>query len=433
MDMYEIIKMKRDGEKLTKNQIDFFVDASVKHKIPSYQISALLMAIFLNGMDEEETENLTVAMKNSGTVLDLSGIKGIKIDKHSTGGVGDKTTLIAAPIAAAAGVPVAKMSGRGLGFTGGTIDKLESIPGYRTNLSVEEFTKNVNDIGISIIGQTEHVAAADKIFYSLRDVTATVDNISLIASSILSKKLALGCDGILFDIKCGEGAFMKTQEDAERLGKLMEGIATAAGKKAMFVISDMNRPLGRNIGNSIEVIESIETLKGHGPSDITSLSTTLAGIMIFMGEKADSYEEGIKIAKKKLADGSALAKFRELIERQGGNANVCCNYELLPAAKYETEFRSNERGYIKEIKGDILGRAAMHTGAGRRVAEDSISHGAGISLMKKIGDFVEKGDILCKIYTEDESCISDVEQELKNGYIFSGNAVEYPKLIKKII
>ena len=304
MDMYEIIRTKRDGEKLTKEQIEFFVQKSVCGEIPDYQISALLMAIFLNKMDEEETLQLTRTMKESGSVLDLSDIQGIKIDKHSTGGIGDKATLIAAPIAAAAGVPVAKMSGRGLGFTGGTIDKLESIPGYTTDIAVEDFMRQVNFCGIALIGQTKEVASADKIFYALRDVTATVDNISLIASSILSKKLALGSDGILFDIKCGEGAFMKNLRDAEDLGRLMVETVRKEGKKAMAVISDMNQPLGRAVGNSIEVIESIEVLKGKGPEDITELSLTLAGLMIYMGEKVETPDMGIKKAREVWNNGS---------------------------------------------------------------------------------------------------------------------------------
>lgn len=433
MDMYEIIRTKRDGEKLTKEQIEFFVQKSVCGEIPDYQISALLMAIFLNKMDEEETLQLTRTMKESGSVLDLSDIQGIKIDKHSTGGIGDKATLIAAPIAAAAGVPVAKMSGRGLGFTGGTIDKLESIPGYKTDIAVEDFMRQVNSCGIALIGQTKEVASADKIFYALRDVTATVDNISLIASSILSKKLALGSDGILFDIKCGEGAFMKNLRDAEDLGRLMVETVRKEGKKAMAVISDMNQPLGRAVGNSIEVIESIEVLKGKGPEDITELSLTLAGLMIYMGEKVETPDMGIKKAREVWNNGSALDKFKNLIDSQGGNSEVCDDYGLMPSSNFEVEYLSRNTGYVKNIKGDLIGRSAMHTGAGRLLAGDEISYGSGIYMIKKVGEFVEKGDVLCKIYTDDRGKLKLVEGELEKAFEFSRDKVLPGELIKKII
>lgn len=433
MDMYEIIRTKRDGEKLTKEQIEFFVQKSVRGEIPDYQISALLMAIFLNKMDEEETLQLTRTMKESGSVLDLSDIQGIKIDKHSTGGIGDKATLIAAPIAAAAGVPVAKMSGRGLGFTGGTIDKLESIPGYKTDIAVEDFMRQVNSCGIALIGQTKEVASADKIFYALRDVTATVDNISLIASSILSKKLALGSDGILFDIKCGEGAFMKNLRDAEDLGRLMVETVRKEGKKAMAVISDMNQPLGRAVGNSIEVIESIEVLKGKGPEDITELSLTLAGLMIYMGEKVETPDMGIKKAREVWNNGSALDKFKNLIDSQGGNSEVCDDYGLMPSSNFEVEYLSRNTGYVKNIKGDLIGRSAMHTGAGRLLAGDEISYGSGIYMIKKVGEFVEKGDVLCKIYTDDRGKLELVEGELEKAFEFSRDKVLPGELIKKII
>lgn len=433
MDMYEIIRTKRDGEKLTKEQIEFFVQKSVRGEIPDYQISALLMAIFLNKMDEEEILQLTRTMKESGSVLDLSDIQGIKIDKHSTGGIGDKATLIAAPIAAAAGVPVAKMSGRGLGFTGGTIDKLESIPGYKTDIAVEDFMRQVNSCGIALIGQTKEVASADKIFYALRDVTATVDNISLIASSILSKKLALGSDGILFDIKCGEGAFMKNLRDAEDLGRLMVETVRKEGKKAMAVISDMNQPLGRAVGNSIEVIESIEVLKGKGPEDITELSLTLAGLMIYMGEKVETPDMGIKKAREVWNNGSALDKFKNLIDSQGGNSEVCDDYGLMPSSNFEVEYLSRNTGYVKNIKGDLIGRSAMHTGAGRLLAGDEISYGSGIYMIKKVGEFVEKGDVLCKIYTDDRGKLELVEGELEKAFEFSRDKVLPGELIKKII
>ena len=433
MDMYEIIKTKRDGGRLTKEQIDFFVTGSVNHEIPDYQISALLMAIFLNHLDDEETSDLTMAMKYSGEVLDLTQINGIKVDKHSTGGVGDKTTLICAPIVAAAGVPVAKMSGRGLGFTGGTIDKLESIPGYRTGLSIDEFIKQVNDLGISVIGQTDQVAAADKIFYALRDVTATVENISLIASSILSKKLVLGSDGIVFDVKCGEGSFMKTEKDAKKLGRLLVDTAKRQGKNAIAVISDMNQPLGNAVGNGIEVIEAIETLKGKGPADITKLSIILAGLMIYIGGKAGDTEEGQEIAKEILYNGSALEKLKGMISNQSGNKNVCDDYSLFKKEAFTFDYESSEEGYIAGIKGDLIGRAAMHTGAGRLIAGEDVDPGAGIYMTKKIGDFVKPGDVLCHIYTDHENRLDSVKAELKNAFTISNKKPVVSDLIKEII
>ncbi len=318
-------------------------------------------------------------------------------------------------------------------MTGGTIDKLESIPGYTTDIAVEDFMRQVNFCGIALIGQTKEVASADKIFYALRDVTATVDNISLIASSILSKKLALGSDGILFDIKCGEGAFMKNLRDAEDLGRLMVETVRKEGKKAMAVISDMNQPLGRAVGNSIEVIESIEVLKGKGPEDITELSLTLAGLMIYMGEKVETPDMGIKKAREVWNNGSALDKFKNLIDSQGGNSEVCDDYGLMPSSNFEVEYLSRNTGYVKNIKGDLIGRSAMHTGAGRLLAGDEISYGSGIYMIKKVGEFVEKGDVLCKIYTDDRGKLELVEGELEKAFEFSRDKVLPGELIKKII
>ncbi len=313
MNMNAIIAKKRDGLRLTKKEIEFFIKGYTAGEIPDYQASALLMAMYLNGLSDDEIFELTDAMKNSGDIVDLSAINGIKVDKHSTGGVGDKTTLVIAPIVASFGVPIAKMSGRGLGFTGGTVDKMESIPGMRTDLSAEEFIKQVNDIGMAVIGQTAEVAPADKKLYALRDVTGTVGNSGLITSSIMSKKLASGSDAIVLDVKCGDGAFMKTKEEAAALGQMMVNIGRKFGKKMVAVISDMNQPLGNAVGNSIEVKEAIETLKGNGPSDLTELSLTIAGIMIYLGEKADSPVDGRKMAENAIKDGSALAKFAEFV------------------------------------------------------------------------------------------------------------------------
>ena len=333
MDMNGILEKKKRGGKLTDEEIRFFVDGFTKGEIPDYQASAFLMAAFINGLDREETVSLTMAMRDSGDVIDLSSIKGVKVDKHSTGGVGDKTTLIAGPLAAACGVPVAKMSGRALGFTGGTIDKLESIPGFSTSMKPEEFVEQVNTIGIALTGQTGQIAPADKKLYALRDVTATVDNLSLITSSIMSKKLASGSDAIVLDVKTGRGAFMKENEDAVRLAQLMTEIGVSAGKKTIAVISSMEQPLGNNIGNSLEVIESIETLKGNGPADLTELSLTIAGLMICAAGKADGFEEGFGMAEKALSDGSGLAKFREFIAAQGGDPEIVNDTSIMPAGK----------------------------------------------------------------------------------------------------
>ena len=334
MNMYDIIYKKREGGKLNRPEIEYFVKGYTEGGIPDYQASALLMAICLQGMDEEETYQLTAALKVSGDVVDLSAIEGVKVDKHSTGGVGDKTTLIVGPLAAAAGVPVAKMSGRGLGFTGGTVDKLESIPGFRTALAEEEFIGLVNSTGLSVIGQTARVAPADKKIYALRDVTATVENLSLITSSIMSKKLASGSDAIVLDVKCGSGAFMENLQDACRLGELMVEIGRADGKETVAVVTDMSQPLGRAVGNGIEVIEAIETLKGRGPADITELSLTLAGVMIYLGGKAAGAAEGRAMAEAALAGGTALDKLRAFIAGQGGDPGVVDDYGLFPQAKY---------------------------------------------------------------------------------------------------
>ncbi|NLY70995.1 MAG: thymidine phosphorylase, partial [Clostridiales bacterium] len=330
MNMYDIILKKREGKALTKQEIDFFIEGYTKGDIPDYQVSALLMAIYFQKMNREETYHLTNAMKYSGEVIDLSPIKGITVDKHSTGGVGDKTTLIVAPIAASCGVPIAKMSGRGLGFTGGTIDKLESIPGFKTSFSKNEFIDIVNKIGLSIISQTEELATADKKLYALRDVTATVENISLISSSIMSKKLALGCDAIVLDVKCGSGAFMKNFDDAYKLAKVMVDIGKDDGKKTIALITNMDQPLGRAVGNSLEVIEAIDTLKNQGSNDITELALVLSGYMIFAGGKASTPKEGKDMAIEALESGKALGKFKELIEAQGGDSEIIDNYCLLP-------------------------------------------------------------------------------------------------------
>lgn len=433
MNTVELITKKRNGQSLTETEIEYLVNGYTAGDIPDYQMSAFLMAVYFNGMDKAETVALTQIMRDSGDVVDLSAIEGIKVDKHSTGGVGDKTTLIVGPIAAACGVPIAKMSGRGLGFTGGTIDKLEAIPGYKTAITEQEFMEQVNSRGISVIGQTGHIAPADKKIYALRDVTGTVENLSLITSSIMSKKLAAGSDAILLDVKCGSGAFMKTQEDAEKLASLMVEIGNADGKKTMAVITDMEQPLGNAIGNTLEVQEAIDILKNQGPEDITELCITLGGMMVYMGEKASSPEEGMQNARKVLEDGSALAKFRDLVEGQGGDPGIIDDYSLMPQAEFCMELKSWDEGYIEELDAMRIGLASQHTGAGRERKDDEIDMSAGIVLCKKRGDHVDAGEVLCRIYGNDikkvEKALEEVTYSVKINKIRPHNV----PLIKKII
>ncbi|WP_027399396.1 thymidine phosphorylase [Anaerovorax odorimutans] len=445
MNMYDIIYKKREGGILTKDEIDYFVKGYTNNNIPDYQAAALLMAIFLKKMNNEETFNLTASMKNSGDIIDLSSINGIKVDKHSTGGVGDKTTLIVAPLAAAAGIPIAKMSGRGLGFTGGTIDKLESIPGFKTSVETEEFIKLVNNSNLSVIGQTAHIAPADKKIYALRDVTATVDNLSLITSSIMSKKLASGSDAIVLDVKCGNGAFMNNLHDAEKLGELMVDIGFADGKKIIAIITDMNQPLGRAIGNSNEVIEAIETLKGNGPDDITQLSLTLASYMIYIGGKASSPDEGYKMAVSALKSGNALKKLIKLIKGQGGNIDVVNDYTLFPQPAWSVEIKVtremmmdengglSEKKYISNIDTKNIGLASQHLGAGRATKEDIIDLSAGIYLHRKLGDSVSLGDVLATISGTDYSRKESGIKEVSKVFSFGNIKPEKQTLIKKVI
>ena len=433
MNTVDVITRKRDGSALNAEEIRYMVDGYTAGDIPDYQMSAFLMAVYFQGMNEEETILLTKYMKESGDTVDLSGIRGIKVDKHSTGGVGDKTTLIAGPAAAACGVPVAKMSGRGLGFTGGTIDKLGAIPGFQTAVEEQDFIDQVNEKGIAVIGQTGHIAPADKKIYALRDVTATVDNLSLITSSVMSKKLASGSDAILLDVKCGNGAFMQTKEEAEKLARLMVKIGRAHGKKTMAVISDMNQPLGCAIGNALEVKEAIEVLRGNGPEDITELSAALAGMMAYLGEKAATPEEGIAMAKEKIADGSALQKFRDMVESQGGDPRIIKDTALLPQAEAELAFLADRDGCIEEIHARKIGLASQHTGAGRERKEDEIDLAAGILLYKKVGDFVQKGDVICKIYGKNIKKLEKALEEIKNAVKISENPVNCNSLIHEVI
>ncbi len=402
MRIYDIIYKKRNGQELTKEEIDFMINGYTKGDILDYQMAAMLMAIFLKGMSDNEIAQMTMAMANSGDIVDLSAIDGIKVDKHSTGGVGDKTTLIIAPIVASYGVKVAKMSGRGLGHTGGTVDKMEAIKGLKTDFSQEEFFKIVNKTGLSIIGQSGNLAPADKKIYALRDVTATVDCIPLIACSIMSKKIAAGSDCILLDVKTGSGAFMKTLDEAIELAEKMVLIGENCGRKTVALITDMNTPLGNNIGNTLEIKEVIETLKGNGPKDLTEICIKLAGNMLYLAKKSD-IKECEEMAKKSIENGSALEKLIEMISEQGGDP------DLFENAKYSKEILSKEEGYIFKMDTENLGITSALLGAGRETKESKIDFSAGIVLAKKVGDYVKKGEILAYLLT------SDKKDELENA------------------
>lgn len=432
MRMYDIIHKKRNGGELSEKEIKFFVNGYTDGSIPDYQASALCMAIYFRGMSADETAALTLAMADSGDRIDLSGIDGFTVDKHSTGGVGDKTSLIVAPIVAANGGKVAKMSGRGLGHTGGTVDKLESIPGFRTSLTPDEFIKQVNDIGLCIVGQTGELAPADKKLYALRDVTATVESIPLIASSIMSKKLAAGSQGIVLDVKTGSGAFMKTVEDSERLAEEMVSIGKAAGRKVTALITDMDIPLGASVGNSLEVIEAIKTLKGEGEKNLTEVCLSLAAQMLCMVTGRDDMVCR-KMAKKSIEDGSALNKLREMITAQGGNADVIDNSGAFKQPKFYVDIISERDGYISRTDAERVGIASVILGAGREKKGDPIDPSAGIILKKKTCDSVSKGDVLATFYTDDETRIDVAKREFLDALIFGNEKPSKQKLIYKII
>lgn len=433
INMVEIIEKKKCGQELTEEEIRSFIKGVTEGSIPDYQTSALLMAICLRGMSKQETFILTDAMLHSGQTMDLSEIKGTKVDKHSTGGVGDKTSLIVAPIAASCGVPIAKMSGRGLGFTGGTVDKMESIPGFKIQLSPAEFLEAVETAGMSIVGQTQDVAPADKKLYALRDVTATVNNISLISSSIMSKKLASGSDAIVLDVKCGHGSFCKTQEAAEELGRYMVEIGSQAGKKVVAVITDMNQPLGDAVGNSLEVMEAMDTLKGKGPKDMTELALVLSGYMIYCGGKAASPEEGRRMAEEALNSGRALETLRKFIGAQHGDPMCIDDYSLFKQPKLSAELKADENGYITEIIADTIGLASQHLGAGRKTKEDEIDLSAGIVLKKKVGAEVKAGEVLAVLYSDDEEKLALGLKEAACAYTIGSAAPEIPALVKNVI
>ncbi len=425
MHMYDLILKKRKGGILTAKEIHYMIQGYTNSEIPDYQMSAMTMAICFNGMTEEETLHLTMEMAQSGDMLDLSPIHGKKCDKHSTGGVGDKTSLILGPMVAAAGIPVAKMSGRGLGHTGGTIDKLESIPGFSTALLPDTFMKNVNEIKLAIAGQTANLAPADKKLYALRDVTATVDQMSLIASSIMSKKLAAGADAIVLDVKTGSGAFMKTTKDSFALAQAMVKLGNGAGRKTTAIISDMNQPLGHAVGNALEVMEAIKTLKGKGPKDLTKLCIVLGSHMLKNVDAAATLEEGEHIMSQVLYDGSALEKFAQFIRAQGGNAQVIDNPLLLPSASIIEKVISSHEGYVAQIKTDEIGMTSLILGGGRTTKEDSIDLSVGVVLSAKYGDYVKKGDVLAVLHGNSEEKMKTAKERLLNAYTFS---IEKPAL-----
>ncbi|SFA97745.1 MULTISPECIES: pyrimidine-nucleoside phosphorylase [unclassified Bacillus (in: firmicutes)] len=428
MRMVDLIEKKRDGEELSTEEINFIIDGYTKGSIPDYQVSAFTMAVFFKGMTEKERADLTMAMVKSGDQIDLSAIEGVKVDKHSTGGVGDTTTLVLGPLVAAVGVPVAKMSGRGLGHTGGTIDKLEAVEGFHVEIENEEFIDLVNKNKIAVIGQSGNLTPADKKLYSLRDVTATVDSIPLIASSIMSKKIAAGADAIVLDVKTGAGAFMKTLDDSKELAKAMVRIGNNVGRRTMAVISDMSQPLGYAIGNALEVKEAIDTLKGEGPEDLTELSLALGSHMVFLAGKAQSLEEAREMLKNAMKDGSALETFKVFLSSQGGDASIVDQPEKLPQAKYIYELEAKEDGYVSEIVADEVGTAAMLLGAGRATKESIIDLAVGLMLRKKIGDAVKKGESLVTIYSNFED-VETVKAKLYENIKVSSEKVEAPVLI----
>ena len=433
MRMYDIIMKKRNKESLSKEEIEFLIEGYTKGEIPDYQMSALTMAIYFNKMNAEETLNLTMAMANSGDMLDLSAIDGVKVDKHSTGGVGDKTSLALIPMVAAVGVPIAKMSGRGLGHTGGTIDKLESFTGFHTDISTEHFIEQVNRIGISIMGQTADLAPADKKLYALRDVTATVDNMSLIASSIMSKKLAAGADAIVLDVKTGSGAFMKKEEDSFALAREMVTIGNGAGRKTIAIISDMDQPLGNAVGNALEVKEAIDTLNGRGPEDFRELCLTLGSYMVVAAGKAAHKEEARAMLEEVIANGKALEKLAQFIEAQGGNREEVYHPELLPKAKYAEEILSEKEGYISGIVCDEIGICSLILGGGRETKESEIDLSVGLILHKKKGDFVKKGDSLATIYANDKDKSETAKKRFLAAYSFAENAFVPEPLIRGVV
>lgn len=433
MNFTDIIIKKRMGLELTAEEIQYFIDGIVNRSVPDYQAAALLMAIAINSMNGRETADLTKAMTYSGNVLDLSAIKGIKTDKHSTGGVGDTTTLVLAPLTASLGLPVVKMSGRGLGHTGGTLDKLESIPGFNINISMEQAAEQVNNIGIVIMGQTEALDPADKYLYALRDVTGTVESLPLIASSIMSKKLAAGADAIVLDVKTGSGAFMKDRESAHRLAETMIKAGNSMGRRVTALITDMNEPLGMHIGNSIEVIEAIEILKGNREGRLKEVSLALGAEMLVLGNIAENTHEAKRLMEKNIENGKGIEKLAQLIETQGGNSKVLYDYSLFPQPKYSCKLKADKEGYIYSADCYDIGRASLCTGAGRKTKESPIDLSAGIVMHCKTGDTVKQGDIIAEIFSSDMEKCSTAADIIKNALVISDNRPEDRSLIYEIL
>jgi pyrimidine-nucleoside phosphorylase len=426
--MYDIIEKKRDGFPLTENEIHFFIEGYTRGDIPDYQASALLMAIYFQNMTSQESARLTAAMVESGEKIDLSAIKGIKVDKHSTGGVGDTTTIILAPLVASLGVPVAKMSGRGLGHTGGTIDKLEAVPGFHTEMSNSEFIELVNKNKVAVVGQSGNLTPADKKLYSLRDVTATVNSIPLIASSIMSKKIASGADAIVLDVKKGAGAFMKEEKEARLLAETMVSIGNRVGRKTMAVISDMSQPLGKAIGNALEVKEAIDTLKGNGPEDLTELCLALGSQMVVLANKAKNMTEAKNRLQESIVNGNAINKFKEFLASQGGDSTVADQSDLLPKAAYEINLPAKKSGKVAAMAADSIGSAAMMLGAGRATKDSHIDLSVGIELHKKIGDEVKEGESLLTIHSNEEMA-DEVKDKLYKSISISDQQIRTPDLI----
>jgi pyrimidine-nucleoside phosphorylase len=429
----DLIQRKRDGEELAPEEISFLVNGYTSGEIPDYQMSSFLMATFFSGMTDREVSRLTECMLSSGDRVDLSSIPGVKVDKHSTGGVGDKTSFIVAPLAAAAGVVVPMMSGRALGHTGGTLDKLESIPGFRTNLSVDEFRNQLAEIGLAFIGQSDHLAPADGKLYALRDVTATVESIPLISSSIMSKKLAEGIDALVLDVKVGSGAFMKKQVDARRLAQAMVGIGRRMDKKVQALITDMNQPLGYAVGNALEIMEASQTLQNAGPADLTKLSLELAARMIFLGKKVPTLDEARRTAEKHLVDGSAYKKFKQAVQAQGGNPQALDKFELLPNATGMREITSPRGGYVAAIDAEDIGIASNMIGAGRDRKEDQIDPAVGIILEVKAGEKVDAGSVLCRIYYTREDRVEEAAAMVEDAFRISGQKPDERELILEVV
>ncbi|MES5892640.1 pyrimidine-nucleoside phosphorylase [Bacillus cereus] len=432
MRMVDLIAKKRDGQALTTEEINFIVEGYTNGDIPDYQVSSLAMAIFFQDMNDQERADLTMAMVNSGDTIDLSAIEGVKVDKHSTGGVGDTTTLVLGPLVAALGVPVAKMSGRGLGHTGGTIDKLEAVPGFHVEIENDEFMRLVNENKIAVIGQSGNLTPADKKLYALRDVTATVNSIPLIASSIMSKKIAAGADAIVLDVKTGAGAFMKTDEDAKRLAEAMVRIGNNVGRNTMAVISDMSQPLGEAIGNALEVQEAIDTLQGKGPKDLEELCLTLGSQMVYLAGQASSLEDAREKLIEVMNNGKALESFKTFLSAQGGDASVVDDPSKLPQAQFKIEVEAKEDGYVSEIVADEIGTAAMLLGAGRATKESEIDLAVGLMLRKKVGDSVKKGDSLVTIYANREN-VEDVKAKIYENMKIAKDHVDAPTLVHGIV